>query len=134
MKNTLFSILTALSVTSCTQYPSEQVQWVNYAMGIACENILSDTVTDNQIHNFVLNQNWLPWQRITTLYGMEAIIRDIDTKEPISRDGLTTLERQYIELNTLEKEWKKLSEQEQIAVQNQHLIELFQVFLNIKHE
>lgn len=35
---------------------------------------------------------------------MEAIIRDIDTKEPISRDGLTTLERQYSELNTLEKE------------------------------
>jgi len=35
---------------------------------------------------------------------MEAIIKGIDTNEPISRDGLSTLERQYKELDTLEKE------------------------------
>jgi len=63
---------------------------------------------------------------------MEAIIREIDAKEPVSRDGLSALNRQYSELDTLEKEWKKLSEQEQLTIQNQHLIELFQIFFKHK--
>jgi len=58
MKNTLFSILTALSVISCTPYPSGKTEEVQNSVSITCEGILSGTVTDDQIHNFVLNQNW----------------------------------------------------------------------------
>jgi hypothetical protein len=132
IRKSLLSISSALFLNSCSPYSSGKAQEVQNPVGITCENILSNTVSDDQVHNFVMHQKWSSWEKLMALYGMEAIIKDADRKEPISIDGLSTLKRHYAEIRELERKWKDLSEQEQLEIQNRHLIDLFQVFFRNK--
>lgn len=59
MKNTILSLLAAISVASCSQTTSEpKTVDVQEYTGITCAKILDDTVSDEDIHNSVMNNHW----------------------------------------------------------------------------
>jgi hypothetical protein len=60
MKNTILSVLAAISVASCSPYSSGKSEGVKKSVGITCDNILSGRVSDNQVHHFILDQKWSP--------------------------------------------------------------------------
>jgi hypothetical protein len=59
MKNTILSVLAAISVASCSPIPSgTKTEGVHNSTGITCAKILDNTVSDEDIHNSIMNNHW----------------------------------------------------------------------------
>ncbi len=139
MKNTILSVLAAISVASCSPIPSgTKTEGVHNSTGITCAKILDNTVSDEDIHNSIMNNHWNQWQLLITIIKLENIIKSIDPKKPLSIEGRELLDRQYTELEEHEKNWKEIQEkdiatrkewEEQLNKKHKkHLMELLELF------